>query len=84
MHLAVLRQWFAESGVPIRRWAAENGFSEALVYAVLAGRVKGFRGNAYHIRSRLLALQHESSRESEREQGASSDRRKAKGTTGSR
>lgn len=45
---AIKRQ-FADYGVTIRQWAEERGFSEGLVYAVIAGKSKGTRGQSHKI-----------------------------------
>jgi len=42
-------------GVTITEWAEQRGFSRATTYAVLAGRVKGLRGEAYRI-ARALGI----------------------------
>ena len=49
MDVAGARARFHHRGETIRGWALSHGFSPALVYAVLAGRVTGVRGQAHHI-----------------------------------
>lgn len=39
--------WFHASGMAVSGWATENGFSPSVVYALLAGRTKGRRGEAH-------------------------------------
>ncbi len=46
---------FRARGVTIAAWAQAHGFSASLVYAVLSGRAKGYRGKAYEI-ARALGL----------------------------
>lgn len=46
---------FRARGVTIAAWAQANGFPAALVYAVLSGRSKGYRGKSYEI-ARALRL----------------------------
>lgn len=38
-----------QHGISIREWARSRGFSESLVYSVLAGKCKGLRGESYWI-----------------------------------
>ena len=45
----IVKRQFTDYGVSIRQWAAERGFSEGLVYAVIAGKAKGTRGQSYKI-----------------------------------
>lgn len=40
---------FFEHGISIREWAARNGFSQDLVYAVLNRRNQATRGQSYKI-----------------------------------
>ena len=49
MDVVEARAHFHHRGETIRGWALRNGFSPALVYAVLAGRITGVRGQAHHI-----------------------------------
>ena len=42
-------------GVNVSAWAAERGFSKEMVYAVLHGRTKAYRGQAHQI-ARCLGL----------------------------
>lgn len=44
-----IQQAFRARGVTVVSWAHENGFAASLVYAVLSGRAKGYRGKAYEI-----------------------------------
>jgi gp16 family phage-associated protein len=40
---------FREGGVSVVDWATKNGFSPALVYAVMKGRRKCLRGESHRI-----------------------------------
>lgn len=42
------RQWFFDHGISISEWARSRGFSREVVYALLAGRTRGTRGEAHH------------------------------------
>ena len=44
-----LKLQFQARGETIADWAAQRGFNRSSVYAVLDGRVKGFRGQAHRI-----------------------------------
>lgn len=44
-----VRSQFFVSGTTIREWAQQKGYSEALVYSVLAGRLKCRSGQAHQI-----------------------------------
>ena len=55
-NLDLSRKWFSDTGATISVWASAHGFSRDLVYSVLAGRVKGMRGEAFQIRKKLLEL----------------------------
>lgn len=44
-----VKQQFHSHGLSIRDWAAARGFSESLVYAVLAGKNKASRGQSFRI-----------------------------------
>lgn len=44
-----VRSQFRQHGVSIRAWARSHGFPVASVYAVLAGRIRGERGEAHRI-----------------------------------
>lgn len=46
---AQVQTWFRENGVSVVEWAARNGFSPALVYAVMKGKRKCLRGESHHI-----------------------------------
>ncbi len=54
--LTTSRQWFTDTGTTICTWAASHGFSKELVYAVLSGRIRGVRGEAFHVRRKLLEI----------------------------
>ena len=54
--LTTSRQWFTDTGTTICIWAANHGFSKELVYAVLSGRIRGVRGEAFHVRRKLLEI----------------------------
>jgi gp16 family phage-associated protein len=56
MQVTASRQWFFDTGTTIAHWAAENGFSPDLAYAVISGRVKGTRGEAFRIRKKIAGL----------------------------
>lgn len=42
------RRWFIDHGISITEWARSRGFSREVVYALLAGRTRGTRGEAHH------------------------------------
>jgi len=44
-----IQMWFHENGISVVDWAARNGFSPALVYAVIKGRRKCLRGESHDI-----------------------------------
>lgn len=44
-----VKSTFLEHGISVREWAARNGFSQDLVYAVLNGRNRATRGQSYKI-----------------------------------
>ena len=44
-----VRDNFAKHGISVCDWARAHGFSESLVYAVLAGRNKASRGQSFKI-----------------------------------
>ena len=46
---AQARAEFASNGVSIAAWAKANGFTQSLVYEVLAGRKKCLRGKSHKI-----------------------------------
>lgn len=46
---------FRARGLTVASWSQRNGFSVSMVYAVLSGRAKGYRGQAYEI-ARALRL----------------------------
>lgn len=50
-----IRRQMRAKGVTVTEWADHRGFSRATTYAVLAGRVKGVRGEAYQI-ARALGI----------------------------
>ena len=41
-------EWFRATGTPVTAWARAHGFAPAVVYALLNGRTRGFRGTAHH------------------------------------
>ena len=43
------RAWFENRGLVVSSWARSNQFSPDLVYGVLAGRLRGRRGEAHRI-----------------------------------
>lgn len=45
----LVKDTFFEHGISIREWAARNGFSQDLVYAVLNRRNQATRGQSYKI-----------------------------------
>lgn len=47
--LQAIRSAFVERGQSIVEWAEENHFRPEMVYAVLAGRHKGLRGEGHHV-----------------------------------
>ena len=49
MTLQEAREAFEARGETIRSWARRHGFKEALVYAVLCGRIRGTRGQSHAI-----------------------------------
>lgn len=44
-----VRSVFRERGVSVAEWSRQRGFSVSLVYAVLAGRRQGVRGQSHEI-----------------------------------
>lgn len=54
--LTTSRQWFTDTGTTISAWAESHGFSKELVYAVLSGRIRGVRGEAFYVRRKLLEI----------------------------
>ncbi len=46
---AAAKAAFEERGESIRDWATARGFTPALVYAVLSGRIAGRRGASHRI-----------------------------------
>jgi gp16 family phage-associated protein len=42
-----IKRWFYDRGLTVTDWAKDNGFPRAVVYAALAGRTRGFRGQAH-------------------------------------
>lgn len=48
-----VQNWFRENGITINDWSRENGFSPALVYAILKGRRKCLRGQSFLIAKTL-------------------------------
>lgn len=47
---------FRRTGITVAQWAAKNGFKPSLVYAVLTGQRKCFRGKSYEIARALHLL----------------------------
>lgn len=43
------REIFTKHGVSVSSWAKERGFSQSLVYQVLAGRRQAIRGESHRI-----------------------------------
>lgn len=63
MHRAVrspeqVQSCFRQSGISVVEWAARNGFSPALVYAVIKGKRKCLRGESHRI-AVALGMKHE-------------------------
>lgn len=48
-----IREAFESAGVSVSDWADANGFRRENVYALLAGRTKGRRGQAHQIAAAL-------------------------------
>lgn len=44
-----VQAWFSDHGVCVADWAAQHGFSAALVYAVMKGKRKCLRGESHRI-----------------------------------
>ena len=44
-----VQSWFRAQGMAITEWAAQHGFSPALVYVVMKGRRKCLRGESHRI-----------------------------------
>ena len=44
-----VQRWFREHGVTVADWSASQGFSVALVYAVIQGNRKCLRGQSHRI-----------------------------------
>ena len=44
-----VKQILAANGLTVREFARTHGFSEALVYSVLANKTKGLRGQSFKI-----------------------------------
>lgn len=42
-----IRRSFEERGISVTAWATAQGFPVSVVYALLAGRTRGLRGNAH-------------------------------------
>lgn len=51
--IAEIRGAFADAGLTVSQWADAHGFRRENVYAVLAGRAKGRRGEAHRIAQAL-------------------------------
>jgi gp16 family phage-associated protein len=63
------KNYFRNAGVTIADWAVANGFSPALVYAVLSGRRKCLRGKSYEIALVLQAKIKETEHKEEEKMG---------------
>jgi len=50
-----VRQWFYETGTTVTDWAGARGFHRETIYALLAGRTRGHRGEA-HLAAIALGL----------------------------
>jgi gp16 family phage-associated protein len=48
-NLHEVRDAFAKAGVSVSAWAEANGFSRAITYQVLHGRIAGVRGQGFQI-----------------------------------
>jgi gp16 family phage-associated protein len=48
-----LREAFYDAGISVSDWARDHGFRPENVYAVLAGRAKGRRGESHRIAQAL-------------------------------
>ena len=48
-----VKQQFRARGINIANWAARNGFRASVVYALLDGRTRGLRGQAYLVAQAL-------------------------------
>lgn len=44
-----VRTWFRNAGLSVNDWASTRGFNPSITYAVLAGRIRGDRGEAHEI-----------------------------------
>lgn len=53
--LAEVREWFFQEGLAVSDWARRRGFRPEVVYALLAGRTRGSRGQA-HLAAVALGL----------------------------
>ena len=42
-----IKRWFYERGLTVTEWSQVHGFPREVVYAALAGRTRGFRGQAH-------------------------------------
>ncbi len=49
MNRQEVKQILAANGLTVREFARTHGFSEALVYSVLANKTKGMRGQSFKI-----------------------------------
>lgn len=43
------KNWFYANGESVSDWAKAHGFRREIVYAVLAGRTRGCRGEAHRV-----------------------------------
>lgn len=49
MTVEEVKQWFFREGLPVNEWARAHGFPPETVYALLAGRTVGRRGQAHRV-----------------------------------
>lgn len=42
-----VREWFFQEGLSVAGWSRANGFRPEAIYALLAGRTRGSRGQAH-------------------------------------
>jgi len=47
--LAEVRDWFFDEGLTVSDWARQHGLRPDAVYALLAGRTRGKRGQAHRV-----------------------------------
>jgi len=51
--LEAKREWFSTNGVSISSWARENNVELKILYAVLNGKNRGYRGEGHRVAVRL-------------------------------